>query len=248
MSQKNELSKNAKSRLNRLEKYQLSGDIQKKNLINRFFNIGGNIYLDELKLLQRDLEIFHLKTGDHDIYCLIMVIEMLKMNSHNRERYNLSNDFNRLFRELLNKKDITFFEIRILAIMLGTSDGIDEFFSVTEHLLENLENYALEPECKRVKLSIYHNSVDFLMYVDRHYDTSQYANYNEKLLQYLNNAMTLVEYYDNKYLGYILTLKFGLILQDYTIINSSKVNLKLLNDEAIDKHVEKILKEYNIEY
>lgn len=238
---KNELLRNVELSRNRRKESKLPKEVQKQHLIDRFFDIGGALYLDELKDLERDLELFNLFVGDEDIESLILVIEMIKKNSQYIERYYLSVEFNDLFVKLLKKDEMTFFEIRVLSTMFMASHSPNELFQVMAHILQQIENYQIEPEYARVKFFIYQNASDMTM----HFNISN-DEYNEKLIEYLNKALDLTEEYKNDMWKLFTRLKLGIVLKDVTMIDFNLKQLQALNSNAVDNHVQIILEQYNV--
>lgn len=231
-----------------LQKAKFKNQIEKQNLIDRFFNIGSNRHIDKLLELEMDLGKFNAENNDEDIRKLLIVLEMFRINARSKEIYTLSNEFNELFVEMYEKNNMSFFEIRISLLLFAASDEPEEIFALVDHLVENVDNYMTEPNYIRVRFSIYQNAADTLMFIRRNYDTYQKDEYDSRLMQYLINAVVLANQYDSKYWRANVRMKLGIIVQDDVMIRASIEELKSLNDELIDKHITSILKEYSIEY
>lgn len=239
---------NIELEITELQKTKLQNQIEKKELIDRFFSIGSNMHKEKLFELEKDLERFIAKTNDKDIKRLLIVFEMFKIDLCSKEIYTLSDDFYELFMELCKKDDMTFFEIRILLIMFVATDEPREVFNAVNHLLENVDNYMREPDYIRVRFSIYQNAIDILMYLRRTHDNYRKNEHDKKLIEYLVNATPLAKQYGNKYWSSALRLKFGILLQDNVIIDCSINTLKSFNDSIIDRHISSLLGDYNMEY
>lgn len=231
-----------------LQKTKLQNEVEKKELIDRFFSIGSNMYLEKLIELELDLGKFHAKTNDEDIRKLLTVLEIFRINTRSKEIYTLSEDFNKLFVEMYNNNNMTFFEVRISSLLFMASDEPEEIFAVTDHLIRNIEKHANEHDYIRAKFFIYQNSADMLMYIRRKFDTYQKNEFDSKLIEYLINAVALSKQFGNKYWSAVVTLNLGLILQNDIIINASIQEIKLLNDKDVDTHIKFVLSSYDIEY
>lgn len=231
-----------------LQKEKLATQTEKKNLIDRFFNLGGNQDLEKLLQLENDLEKFNSKNNDKDIARLIIILEMYKINTRTSEVFDLSFEFCDLFMEISKKEDLTLFEIRLLLMMFTATNEPKELFEVTKHLLNNVDNYMLEPDYIRLKFFIYQNVADTLMHLRRNNINYNKDEYDEILIGYLLNAIALTKQYDNKYWNAVVRLNLGIVLQDDFTIKSNIAELKLLNDAVIDENIRFMLSEYNIEY
>lgn len=228
---------------------RLEMEIQKEKLIDKFFKIGSNVYLEEILEIEKEFQDFYDKSNDKDIKRLLLVIEMLKTNSRSKQIYELSMDFYHLFSELYHTERMTFFEIRILSIMFVASDEPEEIFLVTNHLLENLENYEDDPNYFRTKFFIYQNAADTLLYV-RNQVSYNYAKlyHDSMLVGYLGSALVLAKQLKNEFWIGFIQLRLGLILEFDFMIRDSIDLLKALNDVLVDNHVKSELSDYNIEY
>lgn len=227
---------------------KLEMEIQKEKLIDKFFKIGSNVYLEEIIEIEKEFQDFYDKSNDKDIKRLLLVIEMLKTNSRNEQIYELSMDFYHLFSELYHTERMTFFEIRILSIMFIASDEPEEIFLLTNHLLENLENYEDESLYNIVKFFIYQNAADTLLYVRNQVPYNYATLYHDPILVgYLGSALVLAKQLKNQFWIGFIQLRLGLMLEFDFMIRDSIDLLKSLNDAAVDKLLENESKEYNIE-
>lgn len=234
--------------INNIELEPTECQSEKKILLDRFLNIGSKKEIEKLADLENDLIRFNTKNNDKDIERLLIVFEVFKINVFSKEVHDLSEEFYDLFMELSKKKDLTFFEIRLLLIMFVATDEPKEIVLTTNHLLSNIDNHISEPDYFRVKFSIYQNASDVLLNQRYLYDTYKKDEYDKFLKEYLLNAIELSKQYDNEYWSIVVRLKLGILLENDFMIKTNIEELKSLNDEVIDKHIKSIISDFNIEY
>lgn len=228
---------------------ELETQIEKQKLIDKFFSIGSNVYLEELKDFRKELESFCALTNDLDIKRLLIVTEMFEINSRSKEIYTLSDEFNTLFSELYHKNNMTFLEIRLLVIMFIASDEPEEVFLVTEQLIKSLEYHENNPNYTKVRFCVYNNAADTLMYVRTKLNQSySEEHYDPNLISYLSNAIVLGKKLDDKFWVSLNELRLGIVLENNGMINNSILDFKSLNDKTVDKVIMSELRDYNIEY
>jgi len=217
--------------------------LDKEDLINKFFNLGGNSQIESIKEIQEKLEEYQKLNGsDKQVSDILLLIKMSKLEAKFNDFEESCEIVAPIIERATTQEELDLFDIRIATAVVGHTKNYKQSWLIGKKLLRDLEKYEDHPKYSRIKMSI-NSNVGYRSKRSKYYDdVSDYEELKKQFLIHIENAIDLCKKEDFKYALGINTVRKGLFLGDFDLVEKG---LKSIEENANDKSYEMAITEIN---
>ena len=219
-----------------MEKYQLLQD---------FFDLGGNHKPKELKEARHKM-VEYLKTDDDtQIKDTILVIDaMLEIGASSdiTATYKIAEP---IFERLGNIVEWDFIDIRLFTFIAPCAENFEESYLLVKKSLEQLENFKHEKNYLRIKTASYCNFAGRLLKAkccDAHYQ-NQATEIDNLFAEYIDKAIVLCVENNFPLWAAVALIRKGLYYNRQDLINKGLDTIKAANEDELYRLMEKEIKD-----
>lgn len=217
--------------------------ICKEDIVEEYFNIKSNAETKALEKCKRKCE-FYLITNsyDYDIKNLINVINAEISYFKDSDKEKAREFVIDYWYELCTKENLTFYDIKILNIIMFVAPSIEGVIDVFEDLQIQLENYKNEVDYLITKISI-NSNLSYLLLEYKHINKEYSEDYDSVLIDALNKMISynMDSKLNNTYFVALASLRKGIVLKDRNLVY---ISLLLLDEVVPDEEHDELIKSY----
>lgn len=199
-------------------------------LTREFFNIGGQpnvlVKIDNLESLREKLvKLSNNLTEPYlQVIYLIDVIDCLLIWTLDDDKHKAREKVLHIWNIFNNKDKLTLFEIRILTAILFSAETLEEFVTITNKALTELEKF-IEHDLYLVTKTILYNNLSFILMKAKYSNDKEYNDkYENILIDSTDMLISLSMQFDNSFFPRALVRK-GILVKSNMLIYAGLVML-----------------------
>ena len=193
--------------------------LDKEDLINKFFNLGGNSQTESIEEIQEKLKEYQKLNGsDKQISDILLLIKMSKLEAKFDDFEESCEIVAPIIERATTQEELDLFDIRIVTAVVGHTKNYKQSWLIGEKLLRDLEKYKDHPKYSRIKMAINSNVGSRSKRSKYHDNVSDYEELKKQFLIHIENAINLCKKENFKDFNGINTVRKGLFLGDFDLV------------------------------
>jgi len=230
--------------------YKVGGEyiLLKHQLLDEMFAIGGNQDMGKIKEMKGKLSYYLVTSGgDDQVEDGLRMLEAFAIAAQDKYSGASGEIVAPMLARLSNTNEWDFYDIRLVAAVLGVINTADQAYEFAEKALEKLEKHSHEKRYTGIKLTIRVNTITRLLRA-KYFDLQSLISAEElekRFSAYVGAALAICDEGDFQIHKAVTTIRKGLFYQDNELTNKGFGQLKDTGADEVYRIMQESAEEFS---